>query len=120
VSVSPVGGTPPPPPPPPVDPSAIHWSNQAPDPITDLNLSGERSTRAFIIQTHTIKRTPQGGVTATGIPAVIEAAGPYLVSLAALVVAVAMHDFQAVELIAGGVAGGGVTYGVARRRLGSR
>lgn len=111
MTVPPAGG----PPPPLADPSVTQWAHQAPQPVASLNLSGEQPTRTLLIETNSIERTPTG-TRATGLPAVIESAGPYIVSIAALVVAAILHDIHAVELIAGGVVGGGVGYGVARGR----
>lgn len=114
----PVGGPPPPPGalPPPVDPAVIEWAQGVP-PVPGVNLSGERATQPLRVVTNAIERTPTG-MRATGLAAVIESAGPYLVSLAALAVAAFLHDIHAVELIGGGVVGGGIGYGVARGRRG--
>jgi len=71
-------------------------------------------------QEHTISRTTTAAgdtvTAATGIPAVIEAAGPYVVGLAAIIVAAVLHDIHALELIGGGVAGGATVYGFRKRR----
>lgn len=108
-----------PPPLPPGGEDAFGWSASGAPPGQPLELADrELPSARGDLSVHVIRRTmtPGGGSSteARGVPAIIEAAGPYVVSVAALLVAAVMHDLHAVELIAGGLVGGGVGYGVAR------